>query len=91
MNKFETLMNEYQEKLELYVPVVARVHGDHHPEFHDVKAQYDSLVAKLADQKEISNEFESIRKITNNYVIPNDTCETYAAVYTMLSELDKAY
>ncbi len=32
-----------------------------------------------------------LRQITDNYTIPGDVCETYAGVYNMLSEVDKAY
>jgi len=32
-----------------------------------------------------------LRETTNNYTVPDDVCESYEAVYNMLSELDKAY
>lgn len=82
-------------KLELYVPVVARVHGGHHPEFHEVRRVYDeiSVIIKEAGTgtPELSDEFAKLREITDNYTVPGDVCESYEAVFNMLEELDKAY
>lgn len=83
------------EKLELYVPVVARVHGESHPEFHDVRKVWDRIAAKIkeveVEKLDLNNEFKLLRKITENYAVPTDVCESYEAVYSMLAELDKAY
>lgn len=82
-------------KLELYVPVVARVHGGHHPEFHEVRKLYDEIIKKTkeagSNRPELSVGFASLREITDNYTVPGDVCESYEAVYNMLSELDEAY
>ncbi|NLY47006.1 MAG: iron-sulfur cluster repair di-iron protein, ric [Tissierella sp.] len=82
-------------RLEQYVPVVARVHGGSHPEFHDVKREFDAIVEKLnkagAEKAELNEEFAKLRKITDNYTVPGDVCESYEAVYNMLAELDEAY
>lgn len=94
MTKFDELKKEYFERLKLYVPVVARVHGDSHPEFHKVKAEYDKIIEKIgkagAERPDLSTEFKELRKITDDYKVPGDTCESYEAVYNMLSELDEA-
>lgn len=81
-------------RLELYVPVVARVHGGHHPEFHEVRKLYDEIVRKLGEGSEkpdLSEEFGKIRVITDNYTVPGDVCESYEAVYNMLAELEEAF
>lgn len=39
----------------------------------------------------LNDEFKELRGITDNYTIPEGTCETFEAVYNMLSELDQAY
>lgn len=91
--------NELKEKnlplLEQYVPVVARVHGGNHPEFHDVHKVYDSLVEKVnqaeSGKPEVDEEFGKLREISDNYTVPDNACETYEAVYNMLAELDEAY
>ncbi len=95
MEKFEVKLKEHAKKLKLFVPVVDKVHGKQHPEFHDVRRVYDSLVEKIeasqAGELDLKAEFESLRKITDNYRVPEGTCESYEAVYEMLSELDRAY
>ena len=95
-NKSFSQANEKNfERLGQYVPVVARVHGGSHPEFHDVKKVYDRIVRLAeeagADRPELKEEFASLRKITDNYTVPGDVCESYEAVYSMLEEVDKAY
>lgn len=94
MTKFEETFNNHLEKLELYVPVVDRVHGQAHPEFHGVRRLFEALAAgfkELGANQDFSREFELLRDITNHYTVPCDVCETYEAVYTMLAELDESY
>ncbi|MDD2627950.1 MAG: iron-sulfur cluster repair di-iron protein, ric [Clostridia bacterium] len=91
--------NEVKEKhlktLEQYVPVVARVHGDSHLEFHEVHKVFETIVNKIkesrAEKPLLLEEFKKLREITDNYKIPEGVCESYEAVYIMLGELDKAY
>lgn len=94
-NKFNQAKENNFKRLEQYVPVVARVHGASHPEFHDVKKVYDRIVSKTneagSETPELKEEFASLRKITDNYKVPGDVCESYEAVYNMLEEVDKAY
>jgi len=95
----KSTFNEVKEKnlktLRQYVPVVARVHGEHHPEFYDVKKIFDKIVEKTTkageDKPELNAEFTELREITDNYKVPGDVCESYEAVYNMLEEVDKAY
>ena len=78
-----------------YVPVVDRVHGAHHPEFHEVRALFDTIIKKTKAnnqvQPELNVEFAQLRKITHDYTVPKDVCETYEAVYTMLKAINEAY
>ena len=82
-------------KLKLYVPVVARVHGGSHPEFHEVHKLYDTIIEKIKEageeKPELNEEFAKLREITDNYTVPGDVCESYEAVYNMLAEVDKSY
>lgn len=84
-SKFKTLRQ--------YVPIVARVHGEHHPEFYDVKKVFEEMVEKLAnsDQLNLDTEILKLREITNNYEVPGDVCGSYEAVYVMLKEIDDTY
>lgn len=94
-----TTFNEAKEKnlgrLVQFVPIVAKVHGPNHPEFHDVKKVFDEMNAKIkkagSDKPELDNEFKKLREITANYKVPSDACEAYEAVYNMLEEVDAAY
>lgn len=95
MSKFNQVKDTHIETLELYVPIVARVHGEEHPEFHKVRGVFDQMNVKMKeagpDRPELDGEFSQLREITDNYRVPEDTCESYEAVYNMLSDLDDAY
>lgn len=89
MEKTSQVLSKYRELLDQYVPVVARVHGESHPEFFEVKNEYDNLVSKADSNIQYKEHLDAINKITNGFKIPSDTCETYAAVYAMLEEVYK--
>ena len=94
MEKFNEAKKRHFDKLELYVPVVARVHGGNHPEFRDVERLFNKISAKVrkagTEKPDLDNEFKQLREITDNYTVPADVCESYEAVYSMLAEIDKA-
>lgn len=81
--------------LEKYVPIVARVHGGNHPEFHEVHKLFDAIIKKTkeagANKPQLNEEFSRLREVTNNYTVPGGVCESYEAVYNMLAEADQAY
>ena len=95
MAKFNELKERYFDKLVQYVPIVAGVHGGHHPEFHEVHGLFKRIQEKVSEtgssKPDLKDEFLKLRAITDNYKIPGDVCEAYEAVYKMLEELDKAY
>ena len=78
-----------------YVPIVARVHGKNHPEFHEVHKLVDAIMAKAdaagSEKPDLNEEFRQMRKISDDYTVPADVCESYEAVYKMLAEVDAAY
>ena len=92
---FNEAKAKHLQTLKQYVPIVARVHGKNHPEFHDVNTLFDALAKKIkeagSEAPELHEEFGRLREITNNYSVPGDACESYEAVYNMLAELDQAY
>lgn len=94
MSKKEFLQakDTYLERLAMFVPIVDKVHGKHHPEFHDVRRVFETMKDKL-DKADLSldQEFKELKNITNNYEVPNDVCESYEAVYHMLENLNNAY
>lgn len=98
MSKHSTF-NEVKETifptLEQYVPIVARVHGKNHPEFHEVHQIFNAIIdkTKAADivNPDLNEKFIKLRAVSNNYTVPDDVCESYEAVYKMLAEVDEAY
>lgn len=93
--QFKEVWEQHYKTLEQYVPIVARVHGGSHAEFHDVHKLFaiinEKVKAAEADKPNLDEEFAKLREITNNYAVPVDVCESYEAVYNMLAEIDKAY
>ena len=79
----------------MFVPIVDRVHGEHHPEFHEVRRLFDLVNKKIKEagtnKPELGDELRQLREVTDNYTVPDDVCESYEAVYMMLADLDEAY
>ena len=92
---FNEVITNHFEKLDLYTTAITRAHGKNHPEAFEVRELFEKLSKKVKDagtnKPVLDVEFAQLRKITNNYAIPGDVCETYAGTYEMLSEVDKAY
>ena len=92
---FNVVTKKLFRTLQQYVPIVARVHGTSHPEFHEVRNVFDTIVEKTkqagSNTPQLNEEFVKLREITSNYKVPGDVCESYEAVYNMLAEIDKAY
>ena len=80
-------------KLELFIPVVIRVHGKNHPEMKEVGLLFEKIKQKVAKggNDELGDEFKQLREITNHYTVPNGVCESYEAVYHMLAESDEGH
>lgn len=95
MNKFKENQQDNVSKLTQYVPVVAKVHGENHPEFYEVKPIVDSILVQIKEKDyenlHLDAEFEKLQRITDGYTIPSDTCETYEAVYVMLEAMNNDY
>lgn len=95
----QSAFNEVKENLfptlEQYVPIVARVHGKNHPEFHEVHQLFNAVIEKTkaagTEKPDLNEEFIKLREASNNYMVPEDVCESYEAVYKMLAEVDEAY
>lgn len=92
---FDQAKEKHLELLKQYVPVVSRVHGGSHPVFYKVEKTFNAIDMKIIEAgstgPDLNKEFTNLREITKDYSVPDDVCETYEAVYSMLAELDKAY
>ncbi len=98
MKEHETFIKDsegYLKKLDQLIPIVDRVHGGNHPEFHEVRELFDIILNKTNELKtgnpNLDEEFDKLREITANYKVPSDVCESYESVYNMLSKLDEIY
>ncbi|SFH56479.1 hypothetical protein [Pisciglobus halotolerans] len=95
MATFNEAAKQYFDDLDLFTNAITRVHGKNHPEAFEVRELFTTMNEKTekagAAKPELDHEFTRLRTITDHYTVPNDVCETYAAVYKMLSETDQAY
>src|SRR5699024_6953705 len=87
---FESFKNENFEKLDLYTTAIIRAHGEHHPEFTDIRQSFEKIQAADANE-DLTGEFENLKEFTNDYQAPADTCETVAATFELLEQADKLY
>jgi regulator of cell morphogenesis and NO signaling len=92
---FHEVVEDYFSKLDLYTSAITRAHGKNHPEAFAVRELFEGMKTKIEEastnKPNLDAEFIQLRKITDNYTIPGDVCETYAGTYNMLSEVDKSY
>lgn len=95
MTTFTAAREKHFDRLNQFTPIVDRVHGGSHPEFHEVKDLWVSIHEKTEaaglEKPELDAEFQRLREVTNDYTVPGDVCESYEAVYNMLEEVDTAY
>ena len=73
---------EIVKELDKILPVVVRVHGEHHPELHQVADLYAQL--KEAPSAAVIAQLE---EITGNFTAPADACHTFRKTYADLEAL----
>lgn len=90
---FNQFANEQFETLNLYTTAIVRAHGNHHPEFKDIRNAFENIQAKYNKdaRADLTSEFKKLREVTNNYSAPADTCETTVASFALLKEADTLY
>lgn len=80
--------------LEQSVPIVALVHGKHHPELFDVHKLFDVISQKIMGAglllPRLNEEFERLREITNGFTIPDSAGDVFATVCNLLEKLEQA-
>ena len=80
-------LKNHQEQLDTFTKAVGKVHGYHHPDVIDVRKIYQQIDQKLNDGVDnLDAEFDSLRKVTSNYEIPDDACEAFSTVYQVLHQ-----
>ena len=75
---------EIIKELDKILPVVVRVHGEHHPELREVARLYDAL-----KENRNSETAAKLREVTGNFTVPGDVCPTYAKTYADLEALTR--
>ena len=82
---------EIMQQLERLVPIVERVHGDNHKELHDVSLLFEELEGYYQSDRfdETSEIFEKLKHVTNNYQLPEDACQGYQELYSLLQQLEQ--
>lgn len=92
---FKEALNKYFGQLDLFTSAITRAHGKNHPEAFEVRELFSKIKEKTQAagiaSADLDTEFSKLREVTNQYAVPDDVCETYAAVYNMLSEINRAY
>lgn len=78
------MQKEVIRELDKILPVVERVHGEHHPELHTVAALYATLKENAAPET-----LEQLRAVTSDFTAPADACPTYIKTYADLAILAK--
>ena len=72
--RFNDAAAKHLKTLGQYVPIVDKVHGKSHPEFHDVHAAFNALAEKISkagfETPDLNEEFAKLREITNSYTFP---------------------
>lgn len=95
MTTFNELFEDKFETLELYTTAITRAHGKNHPEAFEVRSIFEKMTEKVKaagrNKPNLDAEFTELRKVTSNYEIPDDVCQTYAGTYQMLAEADHVY
>lgn len=78
-------------KLNFFTRQIVKVHGANHPELAEVRELFVAMVQKLqADlQADLTPEFQQLRRVTQNYRVPEDACGAYQATYELLEQFQE--
>lgn len=68
-------------------PLIERVHGANRPELTRVRELTEELSGSAATAR-TADLFRELRAVTDNYTVPSDGCEAFAATYEALRLAD---
>lgn len=90
MSQIKDYLTENKDQLELYTTAITRAHGKNHPEVFEVRDIYVDINQKIESGDEnLTEDFNKLTEITNNYAIPGDVCPVFEATYHSLEEMNK--
>lgn len=84
MTLHDLLVEEEYKELAKKLPVVVRVHGEHHPELAEVGVVFNELLQASGD--EVKECLEKLSEISGGFNVPEDACPTYERVYELLKK-----
>lgn len=82
------MTNQHLESAAEYTALIERVHGENHPELTRVREITESL-QENDDPVRTRELFGELRRVTNDYAIPEDVCETFESTYRSLERADR--
>ena len=84
-------MQDMLKDLDKIVPVVVRVHSDHHPELKEVGQLYPQLRQALDEGNDAKKAevMAALSEVTKAFEVPSDACPTYTKVYQYLDKIGK--
>lgn len=85
----EALLRQNEDKLELYTQAITKAHGKNHPEVFEVRRLYETIKDKVDNGDNFTEEITQLKKVTNNFAIPNDVCATFEGTYKLLKEVSE--
>ncbi len=71
-----------------FAPLIERVHGANHPELSRVR-EIALALQQSGNDTRTSDLFKDLRTLTQNYALPDDACEAFAATYRALERADR--
>ncbi len=73
------------EEMKFFADKVAKVHWPEHTEYIEI----NNLVKNLGDNINMHNkDFEKLKKLTNNYIIPKGACNAQTKLLNLLKKMD---
>ncbi len=81
-----------EEELQLMIMLsekIAKVHGDRHPELHDVNKVVSSWIDVPPASSLLRQELNHLSSISDDFTMPADGCGTYQKAYSMLNSWHK--